>query len=256
MAQKSANVKPLEGPASRTSVVPGEPSAKKLAKDIAKMKERYGPELYQLFATAGTDQLGQDKAAVTYGVPLYQSDPYDDVARIKGSLTDAEYGQKVLTTDDLKYLKRKEDQLQAADFKSWIGKLYNWNDPAQRPLLMKVYPEAIQEQMETIEMQAELAKRLAKIRLYGGPQDQEDARLMYLIQAGVVKVPTDPLWQPSQSGTYNAAAATKRGLFSFNVPTSATPLAGGPLQLYNYAPGGAPLPPSLKTLAAQSKKPV
>lgn len=227
----------VRGPKEGKVKYPGGTRAAQLEKELQRLRDEFGQELVQITAaanapgapTSGQDGLNQPlqtSADDPYPVKLYEPDPYDTMVQMKTKLLGGQpgvatpFGQAMLTTDDLRWMRDKQAQATAAEFKQFVGgQLFNVNDPRQRDELNKVYPELLQEQEKIISDRADFIKRLALMRLHGGPQDKDDVRLLFALNSGAVRLPQGDLWRPSSwenvsADLSEAANAVQRGFFS------------------------------------------
>jgi len=199
----------------------GQPSFKKnkeLSEHLNKLRQEYGDEIFQLAASSNglhphsSSYAGQD----LFPVRLTKVDPYDNVAQLKKDAP-TELGEKVLTTDDLEWMKRKQEQMAGADFKTFVASMYDARDPSQAALLDKIYPELNNERESIIDQRAELEKRIAKIRLRG-PQGPDDLKLLWALGSGAIEPPKGSLWDPASwfVGGDSTDVRFARGLFNPN----------------------------------------
>lgn len=202
-------------------------SPKSLSDKIKELEDEYGEDtLYQILgkagdgsAGAGQDGLGQPTPAssTSFPVRLYQRDPYDTTVQLKQA-AGKDLGEKVLTQQDLEWLRRKQDAVTAAEFKQFVASMYNLNDPAQVALMHKVYPQLREEQKEIVSQRLDLIKRLTMMAVTGQPESQEDLQLLFALNTGAISLPEGNLWDPSTWTNGEIAAgkfgAMKRGMFS------------------------------------------
>jgi len=242
----------IGGPKAKKVRIPSNQKPHDLAQDVEALKQKYGSQaLYQIIGRSadGTDGpaqdgLGQNQPITThtYPVKLYAPDKYDTNVALKNAAP-ASFGKKMLSADDLEWMRRKQDQMTAAEFKQFVASMYNKDDPAQLALLHKVYPELLSEQEEIIDQRFDLIKQLTKIRLHGGPQDVDDLRLLFALNSGAVLLPKGDMWDPKTwSGiAANKSQAMSRGLFSVvRVQQAGTGDAGQmPFNALGYALGGS-----------------
>lgn len=218
----------VEGPAvTNRPRFPQGTSPHGLAQDIEHKKEEYDSgRLYQFVGRdaqgnvagpAAQDGLGQPlpDPSMKYPSRAYAPDPYDTTEALKLAAPPA-MGTKMLTADDLNWMRRKQDQMTAMQFKQFVASMYNENDPAQKALLYKVFPELLSERLSIVNQRFELIKQLTKIRIMGGPQSSDDLKLLFALSSGAVSLPSGNMWDPSSwSGMASSPQdALNRGLFS------------------------------------------
>lgn len=242
---KKANV---PGPAgTRKGKIPNEVGEKELVNFLNELKERYPDTFFQVASRddKGTHVSGADvtgaarQGVVDYPVRLFHGDPHDELIALKRELIGTSgsgatpLGQAVVTRDDLEYFARKKQMEQAASFKQFVASLYNKNDPAQRAMLKRAYPELEQEQKQIIEDRCELSRRLAMLALDGEPKDENDLKLLFALASGILKPPVGNLWDPETWKDQLDIAgkrteAITRGMFSRNIYSKTTqPVVAG-----------------------------
>lgn len=227
----------VRGPREEKVKYPAGTRAGQLEKELQRLRDEYGQELVQITAGAqspgntgavdGLNQPLQDAGKDDpYPVKLYQPDPYDTMVAMKTKLLGGQrdvatpFGQATLTTDDLGWMARKQAENTAAEFKQFVaGQVFNMNDPRGRERAAELYPELLQEQEKIITDRAEFMKRLALMRLHGGPQDKDDLRLLFALNSGAVRLPKGDLWSPNtwenvSSNLAPGANQVQRGFFS------------------------------------------
>lgn len=196
---------------------------------------------------SGGGVAGADGAVGASAFPtrLYKRDKSDDIKDLKSQLVQASggngngpFGQIMMTDDDVKWIQRKRDMQQRAHFELWLSKTFDLSNPVHVQMLERVYPEYFSRRLAKLEEDAELQKRLAKMRIHNGAVDKEDMMLLYAIQSGQVKVPNAPLWRPEAS--YPVSDELQRGLFSPMklLRPSVYPQVGGYVDLPKYAGDG------------------
>lgn len=239
---------------------PGMKRKKSLADKMWKLQNEYGKDtLYQILGrqadgSAGPGQDGLNQRNVdnksSYPVRLYAPDPYDTEVKLKMEADEAIYGKKTLMQSDLDYLRRKQDQMTAAEFKQFVASMYNKNDPAQLARLNKVYPELLDEQKQIVDERFDLMKRLTMMSLTGEPQSREDLQLLFALNTGAIELPLGSPWDPASWNTAGASkpiagtkdAAYVRGIFS---PVQGQKAGTGdstkmPFDALRWATGGNP----------------
>lgn len=214
--------------------LPPETSPAGLTEKLRALEEEYGVNLYQV---TNRDETGDQRNASAqdmtgasyqradsvYPVKLYSPDSYDDIAKMKAEYANlkdnAPFGATFATAEDFEWMKAKKDAKTAAAYKQWVLSQYNLADPAQRPLMEKMYPGLFAEMEQEIDSRAEMEKKLAKIRLRGAPSGADEAQLLFALASGAIQPPQGELWNPSTWSDrlvtdYNSLDSA-RGLFSF-----------------------------------------
>jgi len=137
---------------------------------------------------------------------------------------------------DAKVLQDRQKLGEALAFDQWLSTKFDPDDINGQMMLSKVAPEWYSRREQQIDLDAELQKRLAKIRLRG-IQSQGDVKLVYAIETGKVKLPSHALWDPRP----RANADYVPGLLSVRrwAPNIATGPYTGPGSMFNGTPNTA-----------------
>ena len=147
-------------------------------------------------------------------------DAYDDVMQMRQQLvTDPATGQtpfgRLQYTDDVaRWMMRKEQAGESANFDSWFAKNYHKNSLAERQFAQEVNPEFYSAREREIMTKAQEAAKLKIIQLRG-PRTKEELMKVWLIESGRVVLP--PNWDQIGS-TYSVddAAGKAEALKNFN----------------------------------------
>jgi hypothetical protein len=116
--------------------------------------------------------------------------------------------------------KRQQEELMAIE--QWLYKTFDLSNPLVVRYVNELYPDYLQRRQEQLEKDIDIMKRLAMIRLQGGPRSKDDLLLKYMVDQGIVKVDNlrYTIWEPD-SLTNNASTALraqgayiKRGVFN------------------------------------------
>jgi hypothetical protein len=173
-------------------------------------------------AARGADRWALDN----FGARYLEKDEYDTIYAIKATIAQAPQpaagpmqGQRTweITDKEAKWHLDKVKQLELINFHNFLRDTYNID--ASNPVMMKwaqeMFPDFWKMREEVIDDNAEIQKRLAKIRLMG-PRDKDDFTLLFGIATGRVAVPMGALWDPQGQMQPGVPA---RGLFNplFNV---------------------------------------
>lgn len=209
--------KPAKGLKVQPSAAPSKSETSKVASSQRKLAQKYGPEATRIKSAA---EANPQTGAGAFPTRLFRNDPNDDYEAIKTNLVQTAasqngstpFGMATLTDRDVAWLKGKRDAMQRADFEVWLTKMFDLRDPSHVQILERVYPEYFSRRLQKLEDDANLQLRLAKIRLHGGQaMDKDDLLLIYGIQSGQVRVPTQALWRPE---TAYPIDSVNRGLFN------------------------------------------
>lgn len=151
----------------------------------------------------------EDRSGAVYSqwpVRLVTPDPYDKIASIRqqtitgGAASNAAAivpGQGVAILDDnyFNWVDRKQDQYQYAKFKSWFLAQIDLSSPEKAAYWKNMAPQIYQERRELFNKQMELTSRVAKINMLG-PEDEDDYKLIWMVQNGMITLPDGPAWAP------------------------------------------------------------
>ena len=144
--------------------------------------------------------------------------PYDQEAHLRSQFIEDKNGiphvpgQGIAIVDD-KYFRYQDDKrkmLQQADFEAWLMSQVDFSSPEKVKYWKEEFPEMFAERERLWENQIDIQKQYAKINMRGA-QGLNDWMLLYMIQRGLIQLPTGPLWQPSSV----IKTDFERGLFSW-----------------------------------------
>jgi len=219
MAEKSANTRRLQnsavGNGAPTSSGPTVQGARSFTRRQENLIEKNRDDL-AVIKQAGLSGNERQGAATMFPSRFVPHDRYDNVVQLKATVDDNVLGKKTLTTDDLEWLQRKKEALNAAQYKQYAGQVFDLTNPAEAKILRKIHPEYYDEKEEIIDQRKEMLKTLAKIRVRGFPENQEELELMFAIGSGNIEVPVGVLWDPLTWNKMqtNTTEAMNRGLFN------------------------------------------
>ena len=89
----------------------------------------------------------------------------------------------------VEWLRRKQEAVTSANYEVWLNSLFNMKDPAQAQIREKIDPDYFKKRVMWIEERAELEKELAKLSLYGYPQNEAQTKLLFMLSTGQIKAP-------------------------------------------------------------------
>lgn len=113
-----------------------------------------------------------------------------------------------LEKDDITFLERIRQERQTEAFDQWLVRQLDFSNPETSRWLQEIYPDFFSRREAYIDDKINLEARLAKIRLRGW-KNSEDLKLIYAIETGMIKPPTEPLF-----GTDAGGSTFTQGYFS------------------------------------------
>lgn len=114
-------------------------------------------------------------------------------------------------------LERKRQQEELLAIEQWLFKTFDLSDPLVVRYVNELYPDYLQRRQEQLEKDIDIMKRLAMIRLQGGPRSKDDLLLKYMVDNGIVKVDElrYTIWEPeANANKITMDAYIKRGIFN------------------------------------------
>ncbi len=105
-----------------------------------------------------------------------------------GDGADKLFAKAQMPDDLVKWMHDKQTQEELAKFEDWLMRSFDLNDPLVVRMLNEMYPDYLERRLEQLDSDADMMKRLAKLRLQGGPKSREDLLLGYLLASGQVNV--------------------------------------------------------------------
>jgi hypothetical protein len=179
-------------------------------------REKHRDDTIENYQLAGQ---GADTAPIAkFPAKYYKKDKLDDEFYIRQKLVELNkqgkgLGQPVLDERAFDWLEKKRKEVEWHDFEDWAlrtfvsqtGKAY---DPVRYSGLLRILPGIREKREEWIDTQAELQKRLAKLRLKKFEElTQEDLIFIYAILKGDIVIHKSPVYKPEE---YNAAVEETR----------------------------------------------
>lgn len=163
---------------------------------ITNMTQKVAETLQPGVYTAPTSNAGAQGGANAFAFQraFDARSPMDDTMRLRMGMSDGQgntpFGQLTVGDKELRWLKKKADITEIANFDQWFGKNFNTADLAGRSFAQSVYPEYYAEREKFMRERTEMALKVKLIQLRG-PKSQEDLQLWYLINTGRVALPDD-----------------------------------------------------------------
>jgi hypothetical protein len=161
-----------------------------LARTGQRMTEQMQQGVYTAAAPEGGVQGGAQ--AVQFGRKFNARSKYDDEMNIRMQLADKEgntpFGKMMYDDKVGKWIQEKEAAVEAANFDSYFNQNFNKNDLASRQWAQQINPEFYSAREQEMNDRAEMVLKLKKIELRG-PQNEEDLKILYLIENGRVVLP-------------------------------------------------------------------
>lgn len=158
---------------------------------------------------------GQTNVGSEFPARYQYRDDYDDIASLKWELADVKRPAP-LTEKDVKAIMKKRAQIEVFNLDSFFQGAYSdkltAKDPANLRWAQEVNPGYWERREQIIDEQAQLQKRLAKIKLRG-PRNMDDIELLKLVKERRIKVPQKALWKLGEEAD-SADKHFKRGLWN------------------------------------------
>lgn len=174
-----------------------------LARTAQRMTEEFEPGVYTAAAPDGGVQGGAQ--AVQFGRKFNARSKFDDEMNIRMQLADSEgntpFGKMMYDDKVGRWIQEKEAAVEAANFDSYFNQNFNKNDLASRQWAQQINPDFYEAREREMNERAEFVLKLKKIELRG-PSNEEDLKILYLIENGRVVLPEN--WDkigPGFSGT-------------------------------------------------------
>lgn len=181
----------------------------KLISDIKQLEDKFdtGTKL------PATRHDGHDEAT-HFPARYFLPSDRDDAMEIKDALAVSARRPAPITDQDVEYVMRKRDAAESFKFENWFSN--QWEFDSSNPTLQRwaqqMMPELFSKREQVIDEQADIQKRLAKMKLYG-IRDRADLELLYAIDSGLLALPQEPLHRLGDNVT-QASVSFQRGLFN------------------------------------------
>ena len=163
-----------------------------LAKKGQSLTERMSDGVYT--APASNEGVQGGAKAVQFRKKFDTRDRYDDEMNQKMQLMDKNgmtpFGQVYYDDKVGRWLEKKEAAAEAANFDAYFNREFNVNDLAGRQWAQSINPGFYDSREQEMNDKAELVVKIKKIQLRG-PQNEEDLKILYLIEQGHVRLPDD-----------------------------------------------------------------
>ncbi len=151
--------------------------------------------------------------AATFPARYFLPSDRDDQYEVKDQLASAAR-PAMITDQDVEYVLKKRDAVESYKFENWFNSQWKFDsdNPTMQRWAQQMLPELFSKREQVIDDQAEIQKRLAKMKLYG-IRDRADLELLYAIDAGLAPIPNEPLHKLGDN-VLSAQESFSRGLFN------------------------------------------
>lgn len=112
------------------------------------------------------------------------------------------------------YIKSKQEAEELLRFEQWLSKTMNLKDPNVCRYLKTMYPRFFERKMEQIDRDMDLVKRIAKMRVKGGPDSLEDLMIQFQVDSGLLDLATVNNMLQTYTGTGPTKDLVLRGVFN------------------------------------------
>lgn len=97
-------------------------------------------------------------------------------------------GQVHVEDKDYQYIDSQIKEQEAAHFDQWVSKHIDWSNPASIAVWRQTCPGFFERRMKYLEGVVDQQTKLAMIEARGYPASEEEARLLYMVDTGQVKI--------------------------------------------------------------------
>lgn len=181
---------------------------------------------------------------VNFPVQLGSSDPDDVRYAIQKNLVNEggvveNVGQAIVGPEYFDYVTRKMEDAEYVMFQDWLMKQADWSTPEKTEYWVTRFPWMLEKRLNEVDRVVGLQRQMAKINITG-PQAEEDWKLLWNINRGLVKIPAHAVQNLPQDTTYTTNTY-QQGMFSpmvkFTPPFDTSALgqpAHKPVELVNW----------------------
>lgn len=110
----------------------------------------------------------------------------DRVDAATGRVEPGLYSRPQLDAVALDFIRSKQESEELLAFERWIAQTFNMSDPNVCRYVKQMYPRYFERKMEQIDRDTDLLKRVAKMRVKGGPDTMEDLVVQFQIDSGAL----------------------------------------------------------------------
>lgn len=169
-------------------------SGRKITHETQKLGEKFQDGVW----TGVPDAQGQQGGAIAgqFQRAFGARDAMDDEMRLRMQLADGRadgrtpFGQLQYTDKVGRWLQRKAQSAEEANFDGWFNRNFNKSNLADRQVAQALNPEFYSAREQFMRERTEAALRLKLIQLRG-PQNEDDMYMLYLVETGRIELPED-----------------------------------------------------------------
>lgn len=189
-------------------------SASKFGGKLLNEARNLNEKMEEGVSTAGPDTTTQAQggaAATNFPTKFGAREEMDDLMNMRQQLNidgtgQTPFGEMYYDDSIGRWIQRKEQAVEAANFDSWFGQNFNKNNLADRSWAQQINPEYYQRRASEMMEQTKEIFDLKMLQLFG-PRSEKDMYKLYLLNRGLVKLPPD--WD--RIGKTSSAAAPTEG---------------------------------------------
>lgn len=183
---------------------------------IASETQKLGQTFQDGVQTAPTNADGAQGGAIAgqFQRAFGARDAMDDQMRLRTQISDGQgntpFGQLQYSDKIGRWVERKAQSAEAANFDAWFNVNFNKSNLADRQVAQSLNPDFYKQREQFMRERTEAALRLKLIQLRG-PQNEDDMYMLYLVQTGRVALPAD--WDrigPAGGEQFNAGLQQQR----------------------------------------------
>lgn len=142
-----------------------------------------------------TDDQPNRLTNVNFPVQLGSSDPEDVKYALRAQLVKGNngmvdgVGQAIAGEEYFDYITRKQHDTEYVMFQDWMMKQADWSTPEATEYWVSRFPWMLEKRLSEVSRVSDLQNKMAKVNI-AGPQTEDDFRLLWNIQRGLIDIPT------------------------------------------------------------------
>lgn len=176
--------------------------------------DRYDDVPAEQFPTAALKDKKHKRKDAEMGMKAVLSAEAEAAAGASYEPGTTKFGVMQLKDSDLKWVQRKAEEAEEANFQQWFAQQFDHMSPADKNVAKRLYPQFYSQRKQLLRKQADNVANLARIKLTG-PENFHDLMMLYLAETGRLDLgPVQNLLRPETNTTASTLARYRRGLLN------------------------------------------